>query len=89
MKSYLWDMTDEEIEEEYWQNEIAGAVDEAIEETTTKVTDSVTKKVSEESYLNMARRLIEGGQLSIADIARYTGFSIERIETMSKETNVV
>ena len=77
MKSYLWDMTDEEIEEEYWQNEIARAVDEN------------TKKVSEEKSLSIALKLLEGGQLSIADIARYTGVPIERIETMSKETNVV
>ena len=80
-----WDMTDEEIEEEYWQNEITRAV----KENTAKITDIVTKKVSEENSLDFARRLIEGGQLSVADIARYTGLPIERIKVMSQEATII
>ena len=98
MSEYIWDMTDEEIEEMYWKNEIEKAVDRAIKENTQSVTEkvtqsvtqtvtkvvtqNVTKSVSEELALKFARKLIEGEQLSIADIARYSGLSLEEVEAL-------
>ena len=92
MSEYIWDMTDEEIEEMYWKNEIEKAVDRAIKENTQSVTQTVTKtvtqnvtkSVSEELALKFARKLIEGEQLSIADIARYSGLSLEEVEALKE-----
>ena len=65
---YVWDMTDEEIEEQYRRS----LVKEAVAENTA------------ENARNFAIRMLEDGKCSIDDIARYAGLPVEEVERLSR-----
>ena len=75
MSDYIWDMTDEEIEEEYWNNRI----EQAVEETTAAVTQSV----SAEKARDFALRLLERNSMPIEDIADCAGLPVEEVRRLS------
>ena len=76
MSDYIWDMTDEEIEEEYWNNRIEQAVEEklgaALEENTA------------EKARDFALRLLERGQMPVEDIADCAGLPVEEVRKLSQ-----
>ena len=72
MADYIWDMTDEEIEEEYRQNLVKKAVQEAVQETET------------EKARDFACKMLEGGKLSYEDIANYSGLTLAEVEALSR-----
>ena len=76
LSDYIWDMTDEEIEEEYWNNRI----EQAVEETTAAVTQSV----SEEKARDFALRMLQDNKNSYEDIARYSGLSLDEVIKLSQ-----
>ena len=79
LSDYIWDMTDEEIEEEYWNNRI----EQAVEETTAAVTQQVTQSVSAEKARDTALKMLERGTMPLEDIAYYAGLPVEEVRRLS------
>ena len=68
LSDYIWDMTDEEIEEEYWNNRI----EQAVEDTAA------------ENARNFALKMLQGGKNTYEDIASYSGLPVEEVRKLSQ-----